>query len=147
MTGPMQYEEIEAIVRQGELDEKRKRRQFGLGKLLLWILALALLLGLLRMIGLGPAGLACVAAWIALVTGVRSAFGGPVAFAFSIAVGAIAGAGLALASAHGGWALGAIVPGGFVGWVSYVVLEVVCCVGGVPDGLLRGDDYDRQGPP
>ena len=157
MTGPMQYEEIEAIVRKGERDERRKRRQFSLGKLLLWTAVAALLLGLLRMLGLGPIVLACIAAWVMINAGVRLAFGSVVAFVFSIVAGGIAGGGLVLADvlrggrfsgAHGIPGLLAVAAmGASVGYASYVVLEVTFCVVGLPDGLLRSDRYDRQGPP
>ena len=153
MTKPMQYEEIEAIVRKGERDERRKRRQFSLRKLLLWTGVAALMLGLLRMLGLGPIVLACIAAWVMVIVGVRLAFGLVVALVFSIAAGSLAGGGLVLADilrggsfsdAHGIPGL-LMVPvwGASLGYVSYVVLEVTCCIIGLPDGLLRSDRYDR----
>ena len=157
MPGPMQYEEIEAVVRKGEPDERRKGRQFSLGKLLLWTAVAALLLGLLRMLGLGPIVLACIAAWVMINAGVRLAFGSVAVCVFSVVVGAIAGAGYIvvqsilvasnvvviaiLLSLLGAFA------GGHIGFYNYVALEFVFCVVGFPDGLLRSDRYDRQGPP
>ncbi len=153
----MQYEEIEAIVRKGERDERRKRRQFSLGKLLLWTAVAALLLGLLRMLGLGPIVLACIAAWVMINAGVRLAFASVVAFVFSIGAGGITASSLTFVGmARGGSPFDAYgipvlllvaVGGGLLGYVSYVVLEVAFCVVGLPDGLLRSDRYDRQGPP
>jgi len=157
MTGPMQYEEIEAIVRKGERDERRRRRQFSLGKLLLWTAVAALLLGALRMLGAGPVVLACIAGWVVVNAGVRLAFGSVVAFVFSTVAGGIAGASLVLAVIlTGGPISGAYgipgllfagVVGASLGYASYATLEVVFCVVGLPDGLLRSDRYDRQGPP
>ena len=156
MTGPMQHEEIDAIVRQGELAERRKRRQFSLAKLLLWTAVAALILGLLRMLGAGPVVLASIGAWVVVNASVRSAFGSIVAFLFSIVAGGIALASLVLGLVWGGSFLSPLgilvlllvaVGGGFLGYVSYVVLEVAFCIVGLPDGLLRSDRYDRQGPP
>lgn len=152
----MQYEEIEAIVRKGEPEERRKRRQFRLRNLLVWTAVAALALGLLRMLGLGPVVLASVASWVAIVGGVRWMFGSPVTFVFSIVVGGIAAGGLVLADIlSGGRFAGAFgvpglvvatVVGGYAGYGSYVILEVVFSVMGLPDGLLQDDSYDRQGP-
>jgi hypothetical protein len=146
----MQYEEIEAIVRKGEDDEKRERRQFGLPKLLLWTAAAALVLSALRMLGLGPIPLACIAGWVAVTAGVRLAWGSPVTFVFSIVAGGIAGGCLALADfvgfGPGGFPAGAAM-GGWAGYLSYVILEAAFCLVGLPDGLLRAKSYDRQGPP
>jgi len=156
MPEPMQYEEIEAIVRRGERDERRKRRQFSLAKLLMWTAVAALTLGLLRMLGLAPIVLACIAGWVTVNAGVRLAFGSVAVCVFSVVAVAIAGAALiAVQSVLGGhnlviailWSpLGAII-GGHVGFYSYVALEAAFCVVGLPDGLLRSDRYDRQGPP
>ena len=153
----MQYEEIEAIVRKGERDERRKRRQFSLRKLLLWTGVAALMLGLLRMLGAGPTMLACIAGWVVVNAGVRLAFGSIAAFVFSIVAGGIAAGSLVLVGVLWGGSfispLGILslllvaVCGGFLGYVSYVVLEVASCIVGLPDGLLRSDRYDRQGPP
>jgi len=156
MTGPMQYEEIEAIVRRGERDARRKRRQFSLAKLLLWTAAAALLLGLLRMLGAGPVVLGGIAGWLTVNAGVRLAFGSVVFCVFSIGAGGIAGAGLILAgviaegsftAAHAILLLLTAVGGGFAGYAGYLVLEVTFWLAGVPDGVLRSDRYDRQAPP
>ncbi len=156
VTGPMQYEEIEAIVRKGEPEERRKRRQFRLRNLLVWTAVAALALGALRTLGLGPVVVASIASWVAIVGGVRWMFGSPVAFVFSIVVGGIAGGGLVLAYILSGGRftvtygvpglLVAAVVGGYAGYGCYVILEVVFCVMGLPDGLLHADSYDRQGP-
>ena len=158
MPGPIHYEEIEAIVRKGERDERRKRRQFGLAKLLAWTGVAALLLGLLRMIGVGPIVLASVVSWVAIIGGVRLLFGSPVALGVSIALGAMTGPGLVLVevfwkapapAAASRWIPGLAVAaagGGYAGYLSYVALEILFCLIGLPEGLLRADGYDRQGP-
>ena len=154
----MQYEEFQAILRRGERDERRKRRQFSLRKLLLWTAAAALLLGLLRVLGLGPIALACIALWIVIVVGLRLAAGSPVAWGFSVVTGVIAGAVFALAgldimsgalnkgSAFVGSGLIAVI-GGYLGLWTYPLLELLFRGLGLPDGLLRSKTYDRQRPP
>jgi hypothetical protein len=157
MTGPMQYEDIEALVRQGEREQRRKRRQFGLGKLLLWMGLAALLLGALRMAGAGPIFLASIASWVAIIGGVRLLFGAPVALAASIALGALALPALILAPMLSGSRappVSAVIPGlamaaaggGVAGYWSYVLLEILFTVVRLPEGLLRAEGYDRQGP-
>ena len=49
------------------MSETRRRFQFGLRKLLLWTAVVAILLGFLRMAGLGSSGFAIVACWIVVV--------------------------------------------------------------------------------
>lgn len=158
MPGPLEYEEIEDLVRAGEHDERRKRRQFGLGRLLAWAGVAALLLGLLRMIGLGPLVLASIVAWVAIIGGVRVLFGAPLALGASIALAALAGPALVLAkvlssprarSAPTIWVPGLAVAaagGGYAGYLSYLLLEILFSLIHLPDGLLRGEGYDRQGP-
>jgi hypothetical protein len=159
MPGPLEYEEIEALVREGEDDERRKGRQFGLGKLLVWAGVAALLLGLLRMIGLGPLVLASICAWVALLAGVRLLFGATVALGTSTFLApavALAAALVNVLSSSGGlstvsrWWIPALamiaMAAGAAGYWSYALLEIVFALIHLPDGLLRGDSYDRQGP-
>ena len=158
MPGPLDYEEIDALVRKGEREEKRKRRQFGVGKLLAWTGVAALLLGALRMIGVGPTVLASVVAWVAIIGSVRLLFGSPVALGVSIALGALAGPTLVLVEALSGprarpapltWIPGlamAAAGGGIAGYWSYVLLEIFFSLIALPEGLLRAESYDRQGP-
>jgi hypothetical protein len=159
MPGPLEYEEIEALVRTGEDDERRKRRQFGLGKLLVWAGLAALLLGLLRMIGLGPLVLASICAWVAILAGVRLLFGSTVALGTSTVLATVVGLALALVSllspsgalsTVSRWWIPALamiaMAAGIAGFWSYALLEVLFSLIHLPDGLLRGDSYDRQGP-
>jgi hypothetical protein len=157
MPEPMQYEEIEAIARKGEADEKRKGLQFGVRKLLWWTALAAVWLGLLRMVGVAPLVIACIAGWVAVNAGLRWAFGSPVLCVFSVVAGAIAGGGLVFADSLFGARFSsrlgppflpvAALFGGYAGFLSYVLLEVAFCMIGLPDGLLRSKSYDRQGPP
>lgn len=157
MTEPMQYEEIEAIARKGEADERRRGLQFGMRKLLWWTALAAVWLGLFRMVGMTPTAIACIAGWVAVNAVLRCAFGSPVLCVFSVAAGAIAGCGIVLAKCLSGagfsggprvfYLPAAALFGGYAGFLSYVVLEVAFCTIGLPDGLLRSKSYDRQGPP
>ena len=157
MTGPMQYEEIEALVRQGERDERRRRRQFSLGKLLLWMGAAALVLGALRVAGAGPIVLTSIISWVAIIGGVRLLFGAPIALGVSIALGALALPAFLLVemlSTPRAPPLFAMIPGlamaaaggAVAGYWSYVLLEILFTLVRLPEGLLRADGYDRQGP-
>jgi len=57
------------------MGETRPRFQFGLRKLLLWTAVVALFLGILKMLGLGPILCIAVLCWAMFVRGLRLVFG------------------------------------------------------------------------
>ena len=68
---------------------ERRRFQFGLRKLLLWTVVVAVLLGTLKMLGLETAGLVIAASWAAITAVVRGAFGSTLAHIVSAVGGGV----------------------------------------------------------
>ena len=83
-------------------DLKRRRFQFGLRKLLLWMAVVAVLLGVLKMLELSTAGLILAASWVAITAIVRGAFGSTWAHIVSAVGGGALAFGLLFAGAIGG---------------------------------------------
>ncbi|MBC8871254.1 MAG: hypothetical protein H8E44_17650 [Planctomycetes bacterium] len=83
-------------------DLERRRFQFGLRKLLLWMAVVAVLLGILKMLELSTAGLILAASWVAITAIVRGAFGSTWAHIVSAVGGSALALGLLFAGAFGG---------------------------------------------
>jgi hypothetical protein len=73
---------------------ERRRFQFGLRKLLLWTVVVAVLLGSLRALGLDTVGLVIAACWVAITAAIRGAFGSTWAHVVSSAGGSALALGL-----------------------------------------------------
>ena len=122
--------------------ETRRRFQFGLRKLLLWTVVLALYLGVARMLGMPPIALAVLTLWIAVVAGLRAAFGPVVAAIVSPAIGAVLGGwfeytGPAL-DPPGPSPLGpGIALGGLFGCVLFAAVELSCRAVNWADNVMR----------
>ena len=68
---------------------ERRRFQFGLRKLLLWMVVVALLLGILKTLGLTTAGLVIAAFWVAITAVVRATLGSVWAHVISAVGGSV----------------------------------------------------------
>jgi len=71
------------------MSEKKRRLQFGLRKLLLWTAVVALFLGFLRMVELGPILCVSVLCWAVMIRSLRTVFGLTVVAVVAVLSGAV----------------------------------------------------------